>query len=943
MISSAMRARRLVGRAQECSFFEERANAATRGKGAVVILSGEAGSGKTRLQASWRAIAESRGFAVAAAQNYAFARTPYAPIVEALTPLIAREPRALSSAPQERALLERLLSSPVAAPRDAQPEPSEKRRLFAAIERALGRIAAIGPLAIFIDDAHWIDAESLEVVQYLARSCGEQRSIIVLAARSEARERSAAFDEALAALDRLDCVYRVTLGALDDERVRELILATAPASEPLSQRTIAEICRLSEGNPLLVEDLVRHALARTDRSDLLPDSMEQSVRRRVDALGEAGRGCLEIASAIGATFDSALLAELAGVPESEITTVLRRARDVDLIVADEARPGWFRFRHELTRVAVYAGSLPSQRRGIHRRIAVALEGRHEHTPDATLAWHWERAGDRPRAARFAVRAGEAEVARHAYLSAREHFELALSEPSLQDDVRWNVEDTLGQIALALGDVADAASRFRTALDGARGLGDRNLVLRALLGLQHAKARMEDSEAALALADEAVAMVDPDDPRAFECLSLAAVIATFQFVDAAPRDQDERGAERVAGYIARARAAARRGDVRSELRLLNCEAKMALFRGEAGLAGQRAQACAEIGRGTESPSHREMALTYFVWTARELADFPGVRSVIGDLIAATDECGDTFASATSRGLGAQTSYLLGDVARARELMYAACAQGVAWPRIHLQLAVYGIPIALAADDALLLERVAAPGILEQIRAREKILDMEQFFLAMHLDLAAVRGDDEWLDQLTDFAVKSLPVMANHHAILLPLARYVEDARLDQVATLLPREDGTIGFLALYRALARATIAKRRGDPSARDLTEVAISHARRAHSPVFEALAHEVGGNLRDALDMYRSIGATGDVRRLEPRAGAAKRTISRREREIAELVGLGLSNRVIGERLSISDRTVEHHIASVFNKLGLRSRAELMAYVIRSTSADDARAGESLR
>ncbi len=66
--------------------------------------------------------------------------------------------------------------------------------------------------------------------------------------------------------------------------------------------------------------------------------------------------------------------------------------------------------------------------------------------------------------------------------------------------------------------------------------------------------------------------------------------------------------------------------------------------------------------------------------------------------------------------------------------------------------------------------------------------------------------------------------------------------------------------------------------------------------------------------------------------------MSRREREVAELVGNGMSNRAIGERLSISERTVEHHIASVFNKLGLRSRAELMAHVIRSTTADDGRA-----
>jgi DNA-binding CsgD family transcriptional regulator len=943
VISSATRARRLVGRTKECAFFEARTNAALRGHGAVVVLSGEAGSGKTRLQAAWRAIAESRGFAVSSAQNYAFARTPYASIVETLTPLLAREPRAFSPIAQERALLERILSSSVAVSAEAQPQPSEKRRLFATVGRALGRIATIGPLAIFIDDGQWMDGESLEVVQYLARACGEQRSIIVLAARAEARERSASFDDTIAALDRLDCAYRVTLGALADEHVRELIMATAPATEPLSQRAIAAICRLSDGNPLFVEDLVRHALARNAPGELLPESIEQSVRRRVDALGEAGREYLEIASAIGATFDSTLLADLGGVAESEITPVLRRARDVDLIVADEDRPGRFRFRHELTRVAVYAGNLPSLRRAIHRRVAVALEDRRERTAYATLAWHWDRAGDRPRAARYAIRAGEAEVARHAYVSAREHFELALSEPSLDDDLRCGAEETLGQIALALGEVAEAAHFFQAALDGARRLRDRALVIRALLGLQHAKARMEDLDAALTLADEAIALVDPKDPRSFECLSVAAVIATFQFLDAAPCDQDERGAERAAGYIARARTAPRTGtDLRSELRVLNCEAKLAIFRGDAGLALRRARACAELGGSAESPSDREMALTYFVWTARELAAFSEIVPAIGNLIAATDESGDSFAAATSRGLAAQTCHLLGDIGRARELMYGACALGVAWPRVRLQLAVYGIPIALAADDMLLLERAAAPELLEEILAGEKILDMEQVYLAKYLDLAAARGDDERLRQLMNFAVKGLPAMVNHHAILVPLARYAGDDVVESVATLLPREDGTIGFLALYRSIARAAIAKRRGDPAAQRLSEIALSRARRAHSPILEALAHEVTGNLRDALDIYRSIGAAGDVRRLEPQADSAKRAISRREREIAELAGLGLSNRVIGERLSISDRTVEHHIASVFNKLGLRSRAELMAYVIRSTDRDEPRTGESL-
>ena len=281
MISSPLRARRLVGRAQECAFFEARATAAIRGRGSVVTLLGGAGEGKTRLLRTWASIAEAHGFAVALAQNYAFARTPYAPIVDILAPLLAREPRARPTPPQERALLERLLVSSVPEPQGTEPQPWEKRRLLAVIGRTLARIASVGPLAIFVDDAQWLDAESREVLQYVAATCKDQRFIIALGARSEASERSAGFDELLLALDRLDGTQHVALQPLDDGQVRELILATAPPSDALSQRMVSEICRMSEGNPLFVEDLVRDAMARPGAHDLLPRSVEQSVRRRM--------------------------------------------------------------------------------------------------------------------------------------------------------------------------------------------------------------------------------------------------------------------------------------------------------------------------------------------------------------------------------------------------------------------------------------------------------------------------------------------------------------------------------------------------------------------------------------------------------------------------------------------------------------------------------------
>ena len=943
MISKAPRARRLVGRAKECAFFDERAKAAMRGHGSVAMLLGGPGAGKTRLLHAWRAIVEAHGFAVASAENYAFARTPYAPIVEALTTLVSREPRALSTSAPERALLERFLSSSLPESLGSEPQPWEKRRLFAGIARTLTRIAAIGPVAIFLDDVHWIDAESLEVVQYVASTCVEQRTIIVLAARADAHERSAAFDEAFAALDRIESVYRVNLSPLAAENVRELVLETAPASQPLSRRTVTSICRLSEGNPLLVEDLVREALERPNVDELLPKSVEQSVQRRMQALGKAGSAFLEVAAASGAAFDSSVIAEIAEMEQSEVDVMLERAHDADLISADGSRPGWFRFRHELTRVAAYGCGLPLTRRRIHRKIAVALEAEHALSAnDAALAWHWERAGDLARAAHYAQRAGEAQFSQLAYASAGEQFELALSDPSLTEERRCSLEERLGQVALNRGDVEAATTFFGSALARARRLEDRTLILRTLSGLRHARARMDDLKAALALADDAIALVLPDEPEAFECFSAAAQIATFDFLNSVRKGEGQAERERVAGYLARARFVARAGDVASELRLLNCEGKMAVFNDDIEAARQKGLACATVGRGAENPFHREMGLEYSMWIAREIADFSMMKPMIHELIAVADECDASYVAASSRAICAHTSYLLGDVEEARELMYAACAQGIAWSRMRMHSAVCGIPIAVAAGDGLLLERVAAPDLLEELLAGGQVVDIQQVFLAAHLDLAAVRGESEMLRNLVEFALEQLPAIVNHHAILVPLARYVDDEQLERVATFLPRDDAS-GFLAIYRSIARAAIAKRRGNAGARAFTDIALSHARRARSPVFEALAHEVSGNLADAIDLYRAIGATGDVRRLEPRGASAKRTLSRREHEIAELVGRGLSNRDIGHRLSISDRTVEHHITSIFIKLGLRSRAELMAYVIRATSPEEEAVRESLR
>jgi DNA-binding CsgD family transcriptional regulator/tetratricopeptide (TPR) repeat protein len=504
--------------------------------------------------------------------------------------------------------------------------------------------------------------------------------------------------------------------------------------------------------------------------------------------------------------------------------------------------------------------------------------------------------------------------------------------SARDDRRWELEEKLGRVALSLGDYSNASERFANLLDQARRLGDRARILRGLSGLRRAMHGVGNFEAALALADEAIALVDPQAPEALEWFSSAAFIAAGLF------ENGKAEAERVERYIARARLGAGGGDSASELRLLFCEGALAVFREDAAAAHEKYLTCARIARGAENPSHRSVGLKYAVWIAGELADFSAVKPMVAEYIVVADELGAAYNSAGSRVLAAHTAYLLGDIAGALDLIYAACAQGVPSMLMRMNLSVYGTPIALAANDSLLLQRVAALDLVEEALAEGALETLPSAFVGIQMELAALQGLDERRRQLVDCAMKTVRATVYRDGLLFALARYADAERLDGVADLVRRGDRGIGLAAIYRSLARATLARRTSDRSTRELVETAVALARRFHSPLLEATACEVGGNLRDAIDVYRSVGALGHVQRLEPGAGSSKRSMSRREREVAELVGRGLSNRAIGERLSISERTVEHHIASVFNKLGLRSRAELMAHVIRSTTSDDGRA-----
>lgn len=528
MISTSLTAKLLVGRDRERAFFDARIAAAERREGSMVLLFGEAGIGKTRLLRDWTSTAAARGFASASASNYEYAKAAFAPAAEALQALVAREPRAVPRVPSARRLFDRFLSLFDSAGDDGRDEPWQKRRLFVILSEVIERVAEISPVVLAVDDAHWADPESIELLQYLCAKLESSRTIVVLAARSEARAGGALAD-ALAALERHPWCYRVVLGGLDEERTRDLVSSTLPRNRTLTQRAIDAICRRSEGNPLFAEDLVRDALAHPDSSEALPASVEQSVRRRLEQMSNEDVASLEVASAIGPSFDGALFERVASLAPQDAARVLRTARDLGLIVDDAAGgPTAIRFRHHLTRDAIYGRLVAHERRSIHARIAESIEGGGtiDASAAAALAHHLSRAGDAIGASQHAERAGDEAMRRYAFGSARDHFESALAGEPLRTPRRATLHAKLGTAYELLGSARSAYDQFESAVAHYQERGERQDVARFSLRLARAAFRTANTEAAIRHGRVALEASREDEPTWFMANVSLATVSTW---------------------------------------------------------------------------------------------------------------------------------------------------------------------------------------------------------------------------------------------------------------------------------------------------------------------------------------------------------------------------------------------------------------------------------
>jgi DNA-binding SARP family transcriptional activator/DNA-binding GntR family transcriptional regulator len=366
----------LFGRAEEHARLQAALDEARAGRGQAVLVAGRSGIGKTRLVTELADQASEGGATVLAGRCIRLmgAGLPYLPFADALR----------SVAPALDDLASR------GGGRAAEGPTDSRLRLFQEVLLVLEQLSATDPLVLVLEDLHWADASTLDLLAFLAHAIRERRILLLATYRSEEARPGDPVQRLTAGLAGSHAAEVVELEPLDHAAVEALLLAGG--DEPIAAEFVDEIFRRSEGNPLFARELLA-AAARGDAD--IPPALRDLLLADVACLGEEGRWVLRVAAAVGRDIPYGLLRAVLALDEYELSDALREAVEHDLLVADQAG-GTFRFRHPLFAEAVYGTLIPGDREGLHERIARALTEEPALAASASAAaesaQHWAAAG-----------------------------------------------------------------------------------------------------------------------------------------------------------------------------------------------------------------------------------------------------------------------------------------------------------------------------------------------------------------------------------------------------------------------------------------------------------------------------------------------------------------------------------------------------------------------
>lgn len=434
-----------VGRARELTRLASALARAHAGEPQALVIGGEAGVGKTRLVEEFLAAARGPGTvtAVGGCVEIGADGLPFAPVATILRALHRQLGPELSAAAAGReGELARLLPGfglpgGPDAPRDRHDEDG-RARLFELTARLLERLSEDRTLVVALEDLHWADRSTRELLAYLLRSASRGRLVVLATYRSDDIHRRHPLRPFLAELDRMRTVERVELARFSRAEVRAQV-AGILAAEP-TPSLVERVFARSDGNPFFVEELAC-SIAQGCRTGL-SDSLRDLLLVRVETLPETAQRVARVVAEGGSAVEYRLLAAVAGLGEDELLEALRAAVGAKILIPTEDGDG-YRFRHSLVREAVGDDLLPGERSRLNRRYAEALEADPALVPadelPARLASYWYHAHEPTRALPAVLRASVEARRRHAYAEQHGLLERALE---LWDDAPRDVRAAL---------------------------------------------------------------------------------------------------------------------------------------------------------------------------------------------------------------------------------------------------------------------------------------------------------------------------------------------------------------------------------------------------------------------------------------------------------------------------------------------------------------------
>ncbi len=391
-----------MGRERERQLLREYLESALAGNGHLVLIGGEAGIGKTALVRELQREVVGRGLIALTGHCYDLSSTPpYGPWLD----LAARYKQDGALPPL-----------PASLSGEGLEEIRSQAALFSDVRAFLAAVTTQTPGLLVLEDVHWADPGSLELLRYLAVQIQTLPLLVLVTYRLDEPDRGYQFTQQLPALIRDAEGLRIDLRRLEAGDLRELVASRGPLLDAGEDRLVDYLERHSEGNPLYAKELLRtleeEGLLRQategwqlDEIDrvVLPPYVRQVIEARVARLGEEMRQPLAMAAVIGHEVPLDLWANVMGLGEEELVAIVERAVEAYLLDAEIVGTR-IRFYHALTREALYEGVLAPRRRIWHRQVGEVLAESASLEPDA-VAYHFQQAGD-PRAWEWLVRAGE---------------------------------------------------------------------------------------------------------------------------------------------------------------------------------------------------------------------------------------------------------------------------------------------------------------------------------------------------------------------------------------------------------------------------------------------------------------------------------------------------------------------------------------------------------